>query len=120
MIPIPAKETFIRTQKAAKRKAVDISSVVSAIKIETNSGKIKEAKLAFGGVAPIPKLSYNFYELLMEKPGEEINPIEIAEIVADEFNPISDVRGSKEYRKILIRNQVLNYLQEYVQGGSNA
>jgi len=30
------------------------------------------------------------------------------------------VRGSKEYRKILIRNQVLNYLQEYVQGGSNA
>ena len=120
MIPIPAKETFIRTQKAAKRKAVDISSVVSAIKIETNSGKIKEAKLAFGGVAPIPKLSYNFSELLMEKPGEEINPIEIAEIVADEFNPISDVRGSKEYRKILIRNQVLNYLQEYVQGGSNA
>ncbi|MDD3633433.1 MAG: FAD binding domain-containing protein [Candidatus Cloacimonetes bacterium] len=119
VIPLPTQDAFIRTYKATKRKAVDISAVVSAVKIETESGKIKEAKLAFGGVATIPKLSHKFSELLIGKPSEEINPIEIAEIVSTEFNPISDVRGSKEYRQILIRNQVINYLQEYVQGDTN-
>jgi xanthine dehydrogenase small subunit len=119
IIPVPAKEAFIRTTKATKRKAVDISSVVSAIKIVSEEGLIKVAQLAFGGVAPIPKLSSKFPELLIGKSKEEIKPLEFAEIIAAEFNPISDVRGSKEYRQLVIRNQVLNYLQEFLEGGFN-
>jgi xanthine dehydrogenase small subunit len=93
--------------------------VVSAIKIVSEEGIIKETQLAFGGVAPIPKLSSKFPELIIGKSKEEIKPLEFAEIIAAEFNPISDVRGSKEYRQLVITNQVLNYLQEFLEGGFN-
>ena len=119
VIPVPAKEAFIRTTKATKRKAVDISSVVSAIKIVSEAGIIKVAQLAFGGVAPIPKLSSKFPELIIGKSKEEIKPLAFADIITAEFNPISDVRGSKEYRQLVIRNQVLKYLQEFLEGGFN-
>jgi xanthine dehydrogenase small subunit len=119
IIPVPAKDAFIRTTKATKRKAVDISSVVSAIKIVSEAGIIKVAQLAFGGVAPIPKLSSKFPELIIGKSKEEIKPLAFADIITAEFNPISDVRGSKEYRQLVIRNQVLNYLQEFLEGGFN-
>ena len=119
LIPPPAKNAFISFIKAAKRKAVDISSVVSAVRLETSDGVIKRAELAFGGVAPVPKLSLQFYKAMLNMELQGIHPAPVAEFVAREFEPISDVRGSKEYRSLLVRNHVFKYLSEFL-GGEEA
>lgn len=116
LIPLPPKYAFIRFVKAAKRKAVDISSVVSAVRLETSAGVFKRAELAFGGVAPVPRLSLQFYRAMLNMEPQGIHPGPVADFVAREFEPISDVRGSKEYRSLLIRNHVFKYLNEFLRG----
>lgn len=117
LIPQLTKGVFVRCRKAAKRKAVDISAVASAIYIETVDGIVREARLAYGGVAAVPVLSKQFYKAMinMELQGLHVN--EIADFVALEFKPISDVRGSDAYRDKAVRNQLIEYLNEFLGGG---
>ncbi|MBW6513542.1 MAG: FAD binding domain-containing protein [Candidatus Syntrophosphaera sp.] len=119
LIPLPPQSAFLRSLKAAKRKAVDISSVVSAVRIEERDGRICFAELALGGVAPVPKLSRQFHNALANMELQGLHPSEIADFVAAEFQPISDVRGSDAYRSKLIRNHVLKYLREFLEGGQS-
>ncbi|MBW6515932.1 MAG: FAD binding domain-containing protein [Candidatus Cloacimonetes bacterium] len=97
-------------QKAAKRRAVDISSVNSAISILIIDERIENVGIAFGGVAPYPALAKKTMSLI---EGRQLEPewfAEAAETAVSEFTPISDVRGREDYRRVLIRNQMMNYL----------
>lgn len=99
-IIIPVKKAFVNFEKSTKRKAVDISAVVSCCYIDEEI-----IRLAFGGVAAIPKV------FTFEKQEDIINQL------LSEFSPLSDVRGSKEYRNILIKNHIQSHLQKF-NGGS--
>lgn len=101
IIPIPSRTAFIRSLKTAKRRAVDISSVVSAIRIEEDG----KAVLAFGGVAAQPLFS----EYFAAGYSPDADWAALAEQVAQEFTPLSDVRGSADYRKQMIINHILQY-----------
>ncbi len=115
-IPFPPQGVFIRTLKAAKRNAVDISSVSTAVLIHEEAGIIRQTDLACGGVAAIPKLSLQFRKAMLNMELQGLHPEPIADFVAKEFTPISDVRGSSDYRSRALRNQVLKYLNEFLQG----
>ncbi|MDX1487248.1 MAG: FAD binding domain-containing protein [Acidiferrobacterales bacterium] len=104
LIPVPAGDTHIHWEKVSKRKCLDIATVNSAIRIRCDAeGVIEAVGLAMGGVAPVP--------LFMEKTcaylrGKAISPqtIEGAMVVAQaEIAPISDVRGSAAYKRLLVR-----------------
>jgi xanthine dehydrogenase small subunit len=110
ILPKP-QNAFIQSMKSAKRKSVDISSVASAIRIERDGDQIVRAELAFGGVAATPVLSTRFEDLLLLQPS--LTDLAIAEAVAAEFSPMSDVRGSAEYRKQMVINHTLQYLEAY-------
>ena len=113
LAPVDYKQVFIRIKKAAKRKSVDISAISSAICLHFDAdGKITQARLAYGGAAAIPRLASGFEALVLGKKPEELEPEALAEAVAEEFTPLSDVRGSASYRKQLISNQLLAYLLE--------
>ena len=105
IIPSPPRDAFIQTRKSSKRKSVDISSVVSAIRID-KSGK---ALLAFGGVAATPVLSTVFREHF--QAGADLATL--AEKIVTEYAPLSDVRGSAEYRSKMIYNHILQYREAY-------
>ena len=111
IIPIPEEGyCYGDFQKAAKRRAVDISTVNSAITIRISEGRIREVRLAFGGVAPYPALAKKTMTFM---EGREFSTDwfeEAAEVAVKEFTPISDVRGREEYRQVLIRNQTMNFL----------
>lgn len=112
VIPIPARDAYIKFTKGAKRKSVDISAIASGIFVEQDAdGIINTARLALGGAAEIPRLSVNFGTITGKKL-PDIDPQELASQVAAEFQPISDVRGSADYRSTLIRNHVLKYLDD--------
>lgn len=116
VIQPPRRDAFLRATKAAKRKAVDISSVVTAVLIETEDGRVKTARLAAGGVAGVPKLSVRFLKAMLNMELQGLHPAEIADYVAAEFEPITDVRGSREYRSKLLRNHVFAYLLDFLGG----
>ncbi len=105
ILPIPARDAFIRSLKTAKRKSVDISSIASALRIESDG----TAMLAFGGVAATTVCSRIF--------AAEFTPdadwTDLAAKVAAEFSPLTDVRGSADYRTQMIINHILQYREAY-------
>ena len=113
--PIP-EVTYVNTLKSAKRKSVDISSVITAICLEQELGFVKSATLALGGVAPTPVLSEVFSKLMCRKPLDSLDSKAIGKAVAAEFKPISDVRGSAIYRSRLIANHIQIYLNDLQRG----
>lgn len=105
----PKKNQKINFEKISKRTYLDIASVNSAICIETNNDLIENINFSAGGVAPIPKLMRETNALLKGKK-LEIESLELAiEKIQSEIKPISDVRGSDEYKRLLLRQLFLGH-----------
>jgi xanthine dehydrogenase small subunit len=100
---LPGTNSLFNFEKVSKRSYLDIASVNSAISLEVKNNMIYEAHLSAGGVAPIPIYLKNTCEFLTNKKIEPGMVEEAAQIIQDEITPISDVRGSAEYKRILIR-----------------
>jgi len=91
--------TFI---KFALRRAQAISLVNVAVILTLDSGKIEEASIALGSVAPTIIHAKSAEEYLCGKtPGEEIIE-KAAHLAMESARPISDIRGSALYRKRMI------------------
>lgn len=111
IIPIPPRDSFIRSLKSSKRKSVDISTIASALRLDVQEGIIQKGLLAFGGVAATPVLSVNFSKLVAGALIDRLKLEDIADVIAAEFEPLSDVRGSSEYRTQMIKNHLAQYAQ---------
>jgi xanthine dehydrogenase small subunit len=99
----PGKPVLFNFEKISKRTHLDIASVNSAIKIEMENDKVKECCLSAGGVSPIPLFLTETSGFLR---GKRIIPAVISranEIMQGEISPISDVRGSEAYKRLLLR-----------------
>jgi len=100
---VPDKSHHFNFEKVSKRTHLDIASVNSAICIKINGNIIEKVHYALGGVAPVPKYlpkTSSFFtnkELNMEVLNEANT------IMQKEISPISDIRGSKEYKRLLAR-----------------
>jgi len=100
---LPSEKSFFNFEKVSKRLHLDIASVNSALKIEKQGNFITKAVLSAGGIAPVPKYLRNTSGFLT---GKEINPEtirEAADYLQKDISPISDVRGSKEYKELLLK-----------------
>ena len=64
---------------------------------------IDEAHLSIGGVAPIPKYLHETSTFLIGKELTSKLILKAAEILQNEISPISDVRGSSDYKRLLAR-----------------
>jgi len=64
IIPIFKKNIF-KAYKISKRIDDDISSVCASFNLEINNKKIKNVKIAYGGMAPIPKRAINCEKTLI-------------------------------------------------------
>lgn len=90
-------------EKVSKRKHLDIASVNSAISIKTSGTEISECHLAAGGVSPVPLYLRRTGSFLTGKHVSAETVMEANEIMQEEISPISDVRGSAEYKRLLLR-----------------
>ena len=103
LISVPDAATKINWEKVSKRKCLDIASVNSALRVWCEDGVIREAALAMGGVAPVPLFMARTSDYLVGKP-VSVETVEGAMLMAqDEIAPISDVRGSAAYKRLLVR-----------------
>ncbi|MDC9721826.1 MAG: FAD binding domain-containing protein [Urechidicola sp.] len=97
------KQTFFNFEKVSKRTHLDIASVNSAVKISIQNDIISDVHISLGGVAAIPKYLKKTNEFLIGKKINAETIIEAERILQSEITPISDVRGSTEYKRLLAK-----------------
>jgi xanthine dehydrogenase small subunit len=100
---IPSKPLLFNFEKVSKRKHLDIASVNTAIRLKMKDNMIDECSLSAGGVSPIPLSLAETSDFLIGKSITSETLIEANEIMQNEISPISDVRGSLEYKRLLLR-----------------
>ena len=89
--------------KVSKRRELDISIVAAAFRVDVDdAGNVKSARLAYGGVAPTPVRAKQTEQALLHKPWNSEAFERAKQVLESEFTPISDLRGSAEYRRRLI------------------
>lgn len=109
---LPAANTYFNFEKVCKRTHLDIASVNSAISITLDNKIIKEVHIALGGVAPIPKYLHDTTTFLSGKVCTPQLILEANEIMQREISPISDVRGSARYKRLLARQLFFAHFTE--------
>jgi xanthine dehydrogenase small subunit len=99
---LPGKNSLFHFEKISKRTHLDIASVNSAISITMNGDVIESAGISAGGVGPIPMYLQKASEFLKGKNISQEIILEAIETAQTEISPISDARGSKEYKSLLL------------------
>lgn len=105
-IPLAQREEISKLYKVSLRKDLDISAVTMAARIKLKGKKIEEARLAFGGVGPVVKRIKEIEEFWIGKELTAKLFSQTSEKIKSYVKPISDVRGSKEYRLLLCVNLI--------------
>lgn len=103
-VPQPAKNAIHAAYKISKRRDEDISSVCAAFNVTVVDNTITAARIAFGGMAAIPKRAAHAEAALVGAVWSEATLIEAAAQLGDDFSPLSDWRASSEYRLLVSKN----------------
>src|SRR4029079_16630113 len=114
--PLPDKNTRFNFEKVSKRTNLDIASVNSAISITIEEGIIKTARISAGGVGPIPAILEKTSAFLQNKVVSEELVIEATAIAQSEISPISDARGTAEYKRLLLAQLIKAHFITLVPG----
>ena len=111
-IPKPAP-SFTRFYKVAKRRMDDISTVAAALSLSWNdSGRIAAARFAFGGVAAVPLRVVQAEEAVLGQVWNESAVRRVQAILDRNLHPLTDHRGSAEYRLEVSKSLVEKFLWE--------
>ena len=120
MVRIPkftAEERF-RCYKISKRFDSDISAVMGAFKLRIDGERVAGARIAFGGMAAIPKRARATEKALIEARLDHAPTWDDAlAALAEDFSPIDDLRASAGYRLEVARALLRKALTEI--GGSS-
>jgi carbon-monoxide dehydrogenase medium subunit len=84
-----------------KRNGQAISQVNAAVWLGVETGIIREARAAVGSVAPVPLRLRRTEALLEGRKRDSVDMEEVLRTVDAEIAPISDVRASMEYRRLV-------------------
>ena len=103
---LPSKNSKFNFEKVSQRTYLDIASANSSMYIESDNGKISKCSISAGGVAPIPLYLKQTSEFLNGKEIEYNNISEAVELALTEISPITDARGSAEYKSLLLRQLI--------------
>ena len=116
MIPKPTGGWIFKAYKISKRFDQDISAVCAAFYLQIEEGFVTDARLAFGGMAAIPKRAAKTEAALCGKPWSLDSVTSAAECLAVDFAPISDMRASASYRLGVAQNLLIKCCVETSQG----
>tara|TARA_B100000029_G_scaffold73841_1_gene65569 strand:- start:1173 stop:2612 length:1440 start_codon:yes stop_codon:yes gene_type:complete len=113
-IPLLKYNTF-KAYKISKRFDDDISSVCAAFNFEIIKNKVRSARIAYGGMAAIPKRAIYCEKILLNSQVTEETINKAKKALEKDFNPISDMRASKLYRMEVSKNLLEKFFVEIKQ-----
>jgi CO/xanthine dehydrogenase FAD-binding subunit len=105
VLPTPSANTASAYLRFIPRNEMDIAvaGVGSLIEVDPSSKVVTKARIALASVAPTPVRAYAAEEYLEGTTIDEAAINKTADLAVKAAVPITDVRGSAEYRKELIR-----------------
>ncbi len=111
IIPIYKNHNF-KAYKISKRFDDDISSVCASFNIRIKDQRIQDVAIAYGGMAEIPKRAKNCENFLKNSKFSEDIFEKAKNLLKKDFNPISDMRASKNYRLEVAENLLVKFFIE--------
>ncbi|MDU8885163.1 FAD binding domain-containing protein [Yeosuana sp. MJ-SS3] len=109
---LPNKQSHFNFEKVSKRTHLDIASVNSAIHVTIENNSISDAHVSIGGVYEIPRYLHKTSAFLLGKFLTSDLILEAQDILQSEILPISDVRGSCDYKRLLARQLFFAHFTE--------
>jgi xanthine dehydrogenase small subunit len=112
LIHVPKNQINLRCYKISKRFDQDISAVCGAFNLNITDGVIQSARIAFGGMAGIPKRAKHVEACLTGKKWD-MNSIKAShDQWSQDFKPLTDLRASADYRLSVARNLLTRYFYD--------
>ncbi len=116
-VPKPGRGEHLRVFKVAKRIDQDISSVMLAMKVTLDGRRIVAARIAFGGMAGVPKRASAVEVALTGLAVDDRGGIGTAIArLGEDFSPLDDHRASVRYRLQVAGNLITKGLMEIAAG----
>lgn len=112
LLPLPADGEHVASYKVSKRFDQDISAVCGAYRLIKNGNRVGDIKIAYGGMAAIPKRADNCEQALLGKDWSDAVIAQALTALKDDFRPISDMRASAQYRQVICGNLLKRFYLE--------
>ena len=97
-MPLPRLGVQLAAYKVSKRFDQDISAVCGAFALTRDGDRVSEIRLGYGGMAAIPKRASAAEAALRGKPWTLDSVRQAMDALDEDFQPLSDCRGSARYR----------------------
>lgn len=107
--PRPSGATY---QRFAHRRGAALAVASVAVRLSLSGDRIEEARIALGAVAPVPRLARRAGDSLAGARPTPDAFARAADACVGEARPISDIRGTAEFRRELVRVLTLRALEE--------
>ncbi|SLN38069.1 xanthine dehydrogenase small subunit [Roseisalinus antarcticus] len=97
-VTMPLGAEALRCYKISKRFDQDISALCGCFNVTVEAGLVAAARIAFGGMAGVPKRAAHVEAALVGQPWTAETIAAAAPMMAQDFTPMSDMRASAAYR----------------------
>lgn len=111
-IPRPTPGLEFAVYKLSKRVDQDISAVCAAFALRLAGGVVTDARIAFGGMAAVPKRAPLTEAELIDRPWTLATVNAAAAALDRDFAPIDDFRASATYRRLTAKNLLRRFCLE--------
>jgi xanthine dehydrogenase small subunit len=111
-VPLPRPGEQFRCYKVAKRFDQDISAVCGAFRVELVDGRVHDIRVAFGGMAATPVRVVAVERALLDGAWTEARVRTAMDVLDTALTPISDMRASADYRRMVARNLLCKFFLE--------
>ena len=119
-VPLPSPGRLVATYKVSKRFDQDISAVCGGFALTVRDGSIAEARIAYGGMAAIPRRAAKAEAALTGKPWTLATIRSAAQALRTDFSPIDDMRASAAYRSRIAAALLERFFAAHAPGGGKA
>jgi xanthine dehydrogenase small subunit len=103
-LPLPAPDELLKLYKVSRRNDLDIATFGAGIRVKKAGNVITRAFIAYSGVAPTVLRLPGTEAFLQGKLFSEETFRQAGRVARAEIQPISDVRGSRDFRWLLAEN----------------
>jgi xanthine dehydrogenase small subunit len=112
-VPWISPTTRACAYKVSKRRELDISAVSAAFAVDLASdGTVRDARIAYGGMAATPARAGQVEAMLIGQSWSRETVAKAAALISRSFTPVSDHRGSAQYRSLVARNLLVGFFEE--------
>jgi carbon-monoxide dehydrogenase medium subunit len=99
--PVPGQGAAYARFSLREGNAIAVGAVAAGLRLE-GDGTIRDARVVLGAVAPIPKLVLSARDHLAGQPADDNAFEHAARLAMEAAEPISDVRGSADFRREVV------------------